>query len=202
MQRMSSRFLRSIAVMVSVLTIGLSSTRAIAQTQEPWAILTYQIAFPVGDTKDFIDATSFRGIGFEGRWFIRPNISAGVALDWNVFFKTTDKPIDIPNGTVSGTQNRTINAFPVLATVHYYMGPDKMYYVGLGAGPYYMSQRWDVGLYSFSNTSWHFGFAPEIGVSHEVASHTRAVLGLQYHHAFESEGTKLEYWVLKLGVAY
>jgi len=202
MRMMSSRFLCSIAVTIIALTIGLSNSRAMAQSQEPWVIATYQIAFPEGDTKDFIDATSFRGIGIEGRWFVRPNISAGVAVDWNVFFKTTDKPIDIPNGTITGEQNRVINAFPILATVHYYMGPDRAFYVGLGAGPYYMSQRWDVGLYTFSNTSWHFGFAPEIGVSHEIAPHTRAVLGLQYHHAFESEDTKLEYWVLKLGVAY
>jgi hypothetical protein len=202
MRKMSSRFLCSIAVTIIALTIGLSSSRAMAQSQEPWVIATYQIAFPEGDTKDFIDATSFRGIGLEGRWFVRPNLSAGVALDWNVFFKTTDKPIDIPHGTLSGEQDRTINAFPILATVHYYMGPDKMFYVGLGAGPYYMSQRWDVGLYAFSNTSWHFGFAPEIGVSHEMAPHIRAVLGLQYNHAFESENTKLEYWALKLGIAY
>jgi len=202
MRMLNLRILFATALTITALTIGLSGSRAMAQSPEPWVIATYQIAFPEGDTKDFIDATSFRGIGLEGRWFVRPNISAGVAFDWNVFFKTTDKPIDISNGTISGEQNRVINAFPILATMHYYMGPDKAFYVGLGAGPYYMNQRWDIGLYTFSNSSWHFGFAPEIGLSHEIAPHLRAVLGLQYHHAFESEGTKLEYWALKLGVAY
>jgi Outer membrane protein beta-barrel domain len=202
MRMLGSNFLRSIVATAAVFGIGMTADRATAEEGDHWAILSYQISIPEGDTNDFIDATSFRGIGIEGRWFVRPNLSAGVDLHWNVFFESTNNTTDIANGAVSGQQDRTLNVFPLLATAHYYFGPNKMFYAGVGAGAYYLTQRLDIGLYTFSDTSWHFGFAPEIGISHEVGYHTRAVLALQYNYAFKVEDTAIDYWTVKIGIAY
>jgi len=198
----NSKFLRLIAMTITILTIGLTSSRAMAQSGESWAILSYQVSFPEGDTKDFTDATSYRGFGLEGRWFVGPDLTAGLAFNWNLFFESSDNPVDIPNGTVSGKQDRVINAFPFYVTTHYYMGPAHMFYAGLGAGLVPMTERLDIGLHTYSNTSWHVGVAPEIGISYEVGYHARAVLALQYNYAFEAEDTKLEYWAMKIGIAY
>jgi Outer membrane protein beta-barrel domain len=202
MRMLGSKFLRSIAATAMALAIGMTADRATAEEGDHWAILSYQISFPEGDTHDFIDATSFRGIGIEGRWFVRPNLSAGVDLHWNVFFKSTNNTTNVPNGAVTGEQDRTLNVFPMLVTAHYYFGPNRMFYAGVGAGAYYLTQNLDIGLYTFSDTSWHFGFAPEIGISHEVGYHTRAVLALQYNYAFKAEDTTIDYWAIKIGVAY
>jgi hypothetical protein len=173
-----------------------------ASAKDSWGVLNYEVSLPSSDSGDFVDETSFRGIGFEGRWFPSRNMSMGYSLDWNVLHDKTDEAIVFNGVTLSGTQDRTINAFPILATGHYYMGPENLFFAGLGAGLYYEERRFDIGVFSFDSEMWHLGVAPEIGISHEIDYDVRAVLALRYNYGFETSDTTLQYWTLKLGIAW
>ncbi|MFZ5876580.1 MAG: hypothetical protein ACOYXU_09240 [Nitrospirota bacterium] len=173
-----------------------------ASAKDSWGIFNYEISFPTSETGDFIDETSFRGIGFEGRWFNSRNTSIGYSFDWNVLHEMTDRAVTVGNVTLSGTQDRTINAFPFLVTGHYYMGPDNMFFAGMGGGLYYAERRFDIGIFSFDSEEWHLGVAPEIGVSTEISYDVRAVLALRYNYGFETSDNTLTYWTLKLGIGW
>jgi hypothetical protein len=173
-----------------------------ASAKDSWGIVNYEMLFPTGDTSNFIEEMSFRGFGFEGRWFNSRNTSIGYSFDWNVLHESTDRPVTVGNATVSGVQDRTINTFPLLVTGHYYMGPENMFFVGGGAGFYYEEQRWDIGIFAFDSEMWHLGLAPEIGVSYEIGYDTRAVLALRYNYGLEASDSTLTYWTLKLGIGW
>jgi len=202
MQTKHKRCLSAIAAAVVILTtVCLNVSDALAQSS--WGIINYEISFPSGpDTADFVDETSFRGIGFEGRWFQNQRQSLGYSVDWNVLHESTSDAFSLGNTTVSGKQERTINTFPMLVTGHYYMGPDKMFFTGLGAGLYFMEQRFDIGVYSFTDSSWHLGLAPEVGFSYPLTYDVRALLSLRYNYGFQASDTTLSYWTLKVGFAF
>ena len=70
---------------------------------------------------------------------LQPNVSAGLLLGWNVFAEQTDQLISFANAEVSGVQYRYVNAFPIMATAHYYFGGRRNSirpYVGGGAGTF------------------------------------------------------------------
>jgi len=173
-----------------------------AWAKDSWGIFNYEMSIPTSDTGDFIDETSFRGIGLEGRWFNTRNTSIGYSLDWNVLHEKTGDAITVNNVTLSGTQDRTINTFPFLVTAHRYMGPENRFFAGLGGGLYYAERRFDIGIFSFDSEEWHFGVAPEIGVSYEIDYDVRAVLAVRYNYGFEKSDSTLTYWTLKLGIGW
>ena len=85
--------------------------------------ITYNVAIPTEKLADYIDNTSWRGFGLEGRWFQANNISFGISFGWNVFDQRTTDLIQVADesigGTVGGTQIRVVNSFPMMATGHF-----------------------------------------------------------------------------------
>ena len=162
----------------------------------------YQVSYPISETNDFIDEVSFRGVGMEWRKYIEDNISTGVSLNWNVFHKVETKTEELDDGAVSGTQNRTINSFPLMVTAHYYMGgkQDIRPYGGLGIGAFLIEEKLEIGIYSFSESNWHFGVSPEIGVQFPVGYDTAIMVGLKYNYAFESNEKTHSYFGLAIGI--
>ncbi len=178
--------------------------------------MTYNVSFPTGNLNDYIDEISWRGIGIEGRWFSNKNISFGLSSGWNVFDQRTNELINIEkdgiSGTISGTQIRTINAVPLLATAHYYTGKRRdqfRFYFGAGAGMYYIKQRLEIGLVAFESDNWHFGLAPEAGVLVSINRDFMMILNTKYNYAF-SAGEPLDggddntyaYWGINVGFVW
>ncbi|MEE9450829.1 MAG: OmpW family outer membrane protein [Ignavibacteriaceae bacterium] len=178
--------------------------------------MTYNVSFPTGKLNDYIDEISWRGIGIEGRWFSNKNISFGLSSGWNVFDQRTNELINIEkdgiSGTISGTQIRTINAVPLLATAHYYTGKRRdqfRFYFGAGAGMYYIKQRLEIGLVAFESDNWHFGLAPEAGVLVSINRDFMMILNTKYNYAF-SAGEPLDggddntyaYWGINVGFVW
>jgi len=167
--------------------------------------VTYQISFPLSDTKDFANKTSFRGVGLDFRKFVKQDVTVGLAADWNVFHEVTDEMIDLNKvnperyGNVSGTQNRIVNAFPILATVHYYLGQDNLFNIGLGVGTYYVKNRLEIGVVAINDDNWHFGLAPEIGFKKLVGYTTNFFVSAKYNYAFKANETQPSYVALKVG---
>lgn len=169
----------------------------------------YQLGVPLLETSDFAGDPSFLGLGLGWRHFLTPSLSVGLSIGWNMFHQATDELITLQNGHVSGNQNRTINAVPMLAGTHYYLRlgehKDWMPYAGLNLGTYFVDRRFDIGIFADVHSRWHFGLAPEIGVliplPYSVYRSTITV-GLRYNYAFASGGVEESWLGLQLGVGY
>ncbi len=129
--------------------------------------LSYTASLPMGETQEFTDATSWRGASLEWRWFLQENISAGIFFGWNVFHEKESGDFIQGDIAFAGTQLRTVNAFPMLLTGHYYFGDDEALrpYLGLGLGTYRTQQRTTVGILQVDNDNWQWGISPSIGAT-------------------------------------
>jgi len=178
--------------------------------------ITYNMSFPTSKLSDFIDKTSFKGFGMEGRWFSNKNISFGLSFAWTVYDQRVSDLIQIVqdgiNGTVSGTQVRVVNSLPILATAHYYVGKRRdqfRFYFGTGAGMYYIKQRLEIGLVAFESDNWHFGLAPEAGVLISLDRDFTMIFNTKYNYAFSAgeplgggDDNSYAYWGINVGFVW
>ena len=60
-----------------IYTFLLSVVGQLAIAQHGYTSLSYNTAAPLGDTKDFIQTYSWRGISLESYWFLSDNLTLG-----------------------------------------------------------------------------------------------------------------------------
>ncbi len=168
--------------------------------------LNYSMSFPFGETHQFINKSSFRGAGLEGRWFLSDHVSMGFSAGWHAFYKDQGH-ISETSGTTttSGFEYKYINDIPVLLTAHYYTGinGNLQFYAGGGLGTAWAEQRTDLGIYTSSNSNWHFAVAPEVGMLLPIGLTKAANVAVQYHYQ-PSSGNSMNYsyLTLKLGLLF
>jgi hypothetical protein len=162
------------------------STGTYRPNQTLW-ILNWEIAGGVGDFGDYIGNTSLRGFSFEGRTFVRDNISFGLSFSWNRFYETKDMAsMPITNGTISGPLYNYADMFAIRAIGHYYFmqGPLQPYLgVGIGGVWDYAYQQ----VTDLTQTYSHFDFiaSPEVGLLYTVAKGgTSAGLNVALRYTF------------------
>jgi hypothetical protein len=132
--------------------------------------LNWEITKPVGNFANYTDSTSLRGFSFEGRNFVRDNVSVGLSFSWNRFYQTFDNAsFDINNGTVTGPVYRDAEMFAVRGLAHFYLmkGPLRPY-VGAGIGgswDYAYQQSADL---SRSQSNFDFIVSPEAGLMYNI----------------------------------
>ena len=197
----------SAAIFASMLLLSFSIP---ASAQDWYGAVTYQVAFPTGDTKDFTNEVSFRGMGLDFRKAIQPNTTVGLNLGWNVFHERTTELLNVGGmGHISGTQDRYINAFPIMLSAHRYLGQDGKArpYAGLSLGGFVVSQKFDLGLSSLKNDEWEWGFAPELGVVFPLPEARYVILNGKFNGAFTGESLgnssfHLQYFSLNVGFAW
>lgn len=166
--------------------------------QEVLTNVTWNIGIPVSKMNQYTTDVTYRGFTIAGRRFLDKYNSVGFMTGWNVFDEKSYDPIDLAggengSGTLSGTQIRSVNSFPLLVGIHHHYGKkeDMRVFLGLNAGMYYILQRLDVGVYRLDNDNWHFGMAPEAGIIIPFdGENTGFYLGARYNYAFDS-GTAL-----------
>jgi hypothetical protein len=169
---------------------------------------TYDIALPTGDTKDYADNTSFRGFGVEARWFRSKHTAIGFTWHWNVFHQQLTGTYEVDNGRVTGHQFHRIYSSPVLLTYYLQWGDAKyskgtLYYVGLGAGAYWMEKRLEVGTGIHQTTNWHVGLCPELGFYYGLSFNAYLNISARYNYAFRSgQSTSQSYFCMCLGIAW
>jgi hypothetical protein len=173
--------------------------------------LSYNVSLPIGTTADFISPVQWRGVTFEARRFVDRQLSVGFLAGWQTFADKTTDPIEITNGTISGTQVRIMNNFSLMVTGDYYFNKDAREirpYAGLGVGMNYIDQRWDLGIYSFNTYNWHFSLAPEIGALIPLGD-VDGIIGATYMYSFDSGQTAWgaddntqQYLVFKIGLVW
>ena len=186
---------------LSLLLVG--NAKAEAQYQDWWWGFSYQTALSAGDTKDFIDQFSWRNIGLEGRTMVNPNASVGVSFGLNVFHDEVDGTISLGGADISGYQSRYINAIPMLANAHYYLGKPRgpRPFFGVGIGTYWIENKIELGTTAITVDNWHFGLAPEAGFIFPTQGIMEGFVSAKYNMAFEAGGIEHQYWAFSIGLA-
>jgi len=131
-------------------------------------IVAYNTAVGLGDTHDFAPDFSFLGFSFDWRARVSDKFWPGVSFGWQSMYGKEVKTLHYGNTTFTGTIATSLNMFPMLVTGNYYFMTDPRGvrpYGGFGIGAYAAEHRLDVGIWTVSETTWHFGFAPELGVA-------------------------------------
>lgn len=180
-----------------------------ARAQDWYGAATWQISFPTGDTKEFVDETSFGGMGLDFRKVVAPNTTAGFMAGWNIFHERRDATETINNVTVTGTQDRYINSFPIMVNAHRYFGERRSWrpYLGLNAGAIVVIRTFGVGVYAAEEDSWDWGIAPEVGLVIPMQSGAGFLINARYnwsptHQDLAGEDEDLTYWGLNIGFVW
>ena len=199
---MKAMKLKSIIILFLLLSVNLFA-------QDFLTGLTYSISVPTGETSDFINSTSFKGLSIDLRKFFSHNASVGFLIGWSTFEEETNETISTSVGDVSGEQNRLINSFPVMITTDYYFGEGREFkpFIGIGVGMYYIYHQLEQVEQNLESNKWHFGVAPEVGFAYLLES-VYAFVNVRYNYAFgvENEITKIStaqsYLTFNIGFAF
>ncbi len=190
---------------VTIIATLLISSASYAQTS--LYSMNYTMSFGTGETGEYIKSASFRGFTFEGRGFISDQFSLGGLFTWSTFYeKLAGSTFTSDNYTLTGTQYRYINAYPLLFQAHWYSNPDVFeprFYLGGGLGPYKIDQRTNFGVWSVEERNWHFGISPEVGLVLPVSMSTMLNVSVRYHYVFKAKNTIDHSWIgLSVGLAW
>ncbi|HYQ45157.1 MAG TPA: hypothetical protein VER11_24390 [Polyangiaceae bacterium] len=159
-----------------------------ARQKNDLLVVSYNTAVGLGDTHHFTPDFSFLGFSFDWRARVDDKFWPGISLGWQVLYGKEEKTLRYGNTTFTGTIATNLNLFPMLVTGSYYFLTDPRGvrpYGGFGVGAYAAEHRLDVGIWTISETSWHFGFAPELGAVIPTGS-TRLVVSTKFNYAAAS----------------
>ncbi|KAB1069792.1 porin family protein [Tamlana haliotis] len=168
--------------------------------------LNYIIGFPTGETSDFTESTSFRGVGFDFTHMLNKNIGVGVSVSLQTFYDEKGKQT-----TTEGTETITayrynyINSLPVYATGTYFFDGSKTIkpFVSLGVGVMYNNKEQEFGLFAAENDAWQFSVRPEAGLEYKIDYGLGIRAAFRYNYAADSSDLEgLSHMGLALGVVW
>ena len=165
--------------------------------------LTYNTALPLGETADYIGKYSFRGFGLEARWEVASEWYAGFNASWNTFYESVSGSFTEGTRTLTGTQYRYINAYPLYVTAFKGFGELGSFspYAGIGVGGTKIDRRSEMGLWYTSENKWHFGLAPEIGTLIYTWGNFDILFSVRYNYAFKTgSAPAYSYLGINLGI--
>jgi hypothetical protein len=121
-------------ISIAAIALLLLPSLAVAQGRSKWFGLTWSMASPLQNSKEFVSDYSFRGLGLEWRQ-IKGTTSFGVSLGWNAM---NDEGFTTQSGDqadLTGYQFRYINAYSILLSAHKYLGEADGRVPSLGSRP-------------------------------------------------------------------
>jgi hypothetical protein len=164
--------------------------------------LNFGLSQSQSDSRDFADDFSFRNVTGEFRQMLGDYASVGFSIGWHVFHEERIEQTDLAGipVTASGLQFRTINTMPNMVTFHRYFGErrEARAYAGVGAGLLYSHRRIDVGVLGIDNSSWDFGFTPEVGYIIPTQGFSEIYLNFRYQIASGDIGA--DAWLASIGI--
>jgi opacity protein-like surface antigen len=172
-----------------LLAVSVALISQVAMAQHNAFVMSYPIAFPMGNLHDYIGQTSFRGFNMEFNRRQKPNLEFGLETGWQTFYQREEsKAYTSGTATISGIQYRYTNIAPILASVKFYKVSGKTEpYLGLGLGVMYVNRSTDFGLYRISTEVWPFTLRPEAGVLFHFQPGVSGLLGVKYYAAFNTD---------------
>jgi len=169
---------------IAILILSLASLMVKAQ-DETLIIVNYLPAISLGETADFANDFSPRGVDFEVNKFIAADMSVGFVVSWNIFReKIVGESFEYDDMLVTGTQFRYVNTVPLNVNFKkYYLGSESTPYIGVGLGTSYAKQRNDIGVFTLSEEKWLFNVAPEIGLLYDISPNKILSLKMKYNYS-------------------
>jgi len=149
--------------------------------------VNYNLSWGVGDFKDFISKTSYRGFSLDARWFVSDRIAVGTMFGWNGFYeKYPMRTYEFDGGTVTGIIQNTYYNFTMSVSAYYYPMPEAIIkpYIGLNVGPEYQTVDVQIGRIYSEEKNWQFYVAPEFGTFIQFGpdSDVGANLAIRYNY--------------------
>lgn len=135
--------------------------------RESLYMFNYEVSSPTGSFGDYINDTSWRGFGFEGRSMVRDNMSVGLGFDFNRFSQeyalltqgTTG------GGTISGPVYRYADQFAIKGLFHTYLRPGNVRpYLGVGLGGVWSYAYGQTADLARTDNGFDFVASPEVGL--------------------------------------
>lgn len=172
---------------IFIMLLGLVTFVAKAQDQTT-IIVNYLPAISLGETADFTNNFSPRGVDFEANYFLKEDLSVGLLIAWNIFReKVPESTFEIDDLTITGTQFRYTNVTPINVNIKkYWLGNQFSPYVGVGIGTNYAEQINEIGVFSLSQDEWQFNVAPEIGVHYDMNYKSILSFKVKYNYSPEA----------------
>ena len=200
-----------IYIVLLTMLLGYTAQAQTGFTAISWGITTAQSE----EMKNFVSSDfNLRGFGVDMRFFVKPRITAGFSLRWDIFYAEMDKRLSVRsenlNGDITGKQWRYLNTFPIMANMHYYFGTrNKMqFYVGGNIGVSYIRERFDIGVFTLETSNWHFTVVPEAGLTYPFTRETRLYANVRYNYSVPAgssltgDPTAFGYFGIDLGLAF
>lgn len=165
--------------------------------------MNYDVGIPFGETKEFADQTSWRGLSLDVDRFVSENLAIGLGFGWSTFFEyEADSYYERDRMLLHGTQQRYINNIPLTGRVSYYLDSNPLLpYLSLGVGTVWQETRREIGLWSFSGNYWQFVLAPEIGLVFDF-DYSYLSTKVKYTYGFATEGGAPALSYLSIGVGF
>jgi hypothetical protein len=199
------KHIRTVLLAVLALVVLRTPVRA----QDWFGMATWNISFPTEDTKKFVDEESFRGFGLEFRKEFRPATTIGIMGSWEVFHERVDESFTIGSATVTGSQDRYINSFPIMLGLHRYFGEagGRQPYIGLNGGGFVVIQTLRLGIAEWETDTWEWGVMPEAGFIIPIDRGSAFVVNARYSLALTGEDLNdndwnLSYWGIRAGFCW
>lgn len=191
------------AVCIAVLTLC-ASTVVFSQNSE--TSVQYVMSIPTAKLSNYISNASFGGVAIDYRKRFTPRISAGFDIGFNLFSKK-ENYATYTDGTssISGTQYRYSQSYPIHVTGAYYFNADRpiSFFAGFGIGTVYTNRNTDFGLYEISNEAWQFSLKPEAGFVTRFNADMGLKTVLKYHSNFKSSDLDGQSYIsLGVGVVF
>lgn len=191
------RFIYTISLL---LLLGMGSV-----TAQSMHTISYSVGFPTSDLGDFISKTSWRGMNYDFRRLVQPNVGVGFTLGWNVFYEEfSSATYTIDNRSLTGKQWRYSNNVPILIAADYYLKPgDNLNpYVGFGLGTLFTRRNIDMGVYTLEENNWSFAFQPEVGIRYAINYYAGLNFSLKYFHGIQAGSLNGDQSFLTLNIGY
>ena len=154
--------------------------------------INWQINFP--NNNDYLTETSYSGGKLDYRYFIKKNLSIGLALDWTTYEEFIPRrTFEKPDGNSAITTDFIAQAYqvPITANIHYYFSEGKRFkpFAGLALGGQYLEQTLYYNVYASDDDNWGFVVRPELGTVIKMSETFGFMAGA--HYSYSTNKTEL-----------
>jgi outer membrane protein W len=182
--------------------------------QQSQMSFSYQMGFPTGDLKTFIDQNDYLGWDFELKAMVTHNLALGGHIGYQGFYKKFPRDTyEFPQGAITTTIFKYYYTIPMQAVATWFFMPEGMVqpYLGMNIGVNYNERRGEIGIYLLEDNSWNFSLAPEAGVIVPFGKYSmwgtniRAKYNYNVYSRNDNLGqdfNQLAYWNMMFGLTY
>jgi hypothetical protein len=159
--------MKTAKIIVTILAIIIFKTSSWSQ-QRSWKLTpSYSVAIPVGNFKNLVEETSFRGWSADAMYGINDQVSVGISSGFQDFYQRYPRTILHGEGSdISAVITNSIQVIPIMLKAKYrFSGEGSIQpFASLAAGGNIIQYQKYYGQFVNGNTKFGFTAQPELGV--------------------------------------